>query len=401
MTYKILLVDDDPNILRGYQRHLRKQFDIDTALCGSEGLDAVRQRGPYAVIVSDMRMPGLDGVQFLSQVREIAPDSVRIMLTGNSDHQTAIDAVNKGQIFRFLNKPCPSETFAQSLAAGTQQYRLIHAERELLSKTLSGTVQLLGETLSIVNPKAFGHAANVRHLVCQIAEIVQMKDSWQVEVAAIVAHLGCVTVPETILEKVTNGLPLSHHELQTYQNHRTVGRDLIARIPRLESVAEVISYQSQRFDESENLRGKDHGEQMLLGGQILKVALDFDALRAMGKGDEPALAELHERSGMYDPRCLQALCAVVRSDYGVRQLAVSELQEGMVFDEDVLTRIENAVIVPKGVPVGPVLKERLMRLLESARGVSQPIRVRVATNLSSTTHDQGNAAPSAAASVLA
>ena len=106
MTTRILCVDDDSNILLGYQRALRKQFQIEVALGGEEGLAAVRNQGPYAVIVADMRMPGMDGVELLAKVREIAPDTVRMMLTGNADQQTALEAVNQGHIFRFMTKPC-------------------------------------------------------------------------------------------------------------------------------------------------------------------------------------------------------------------------------------------------------------------------------------------------------
>ena len=106
MTTRVLCVDDDSNILLGYQRALRKQFQIEVALGGAEGLAAVRNRGPYAVIVADMRMPDMNGVELLAQVREIAPDTVRMMLTGNADQQTALVAVNQGHIFRFMTKPC-------------------------------------------------------------------------------------------------------------------------------------------------------------------------------------------------------------------------------------------------------------------------------------------------------
>ena len=135
MSQKILLVDDDPNILQGFKRQLRKQFQIETALGGKEGLEAVVKSGPFAVIVSDMQMPEMDGIQFLNAVRQVAPDSVRVMLTGNADQKTATDAVNDGHIFRFLTKPCSPEAFSKSLEAGIEQYRLITAERELLSKT--------------------------------------------------------------------------------------------------------------------------------------------------------------------------------------------------------------------------------------------------------------------------
>ena len=107
MTDTILCVDDDANLLEGLKRQLRKQFTLETALSGEAGLVVVKEDGPFAVVVSDMRMPGMNGARFLAQVRAMAPDTVRILLTGQTDIQDAIVAVNEGHIFRFLTKPCP------------------------------------------------------------------------------------------------------------------------------------------------------------------------------------------------------------------------------------------------------------------------------------------------------
>jgi DNA-binding NtrC family response regulator len=169
MPEKILCVDDEPSILRGFERVLNGTFPIQTATSGEEGLALITGPEPFAVVVSDMRMPGMDGIQFLRKLKEIAPDTVRMMLTGNADQQTAIDAVNKGSIFRFLTKPCSPEDLEQAIAAGIQQYKLVMAERELLEKTLIGCVKTLTDILSIVNPIAFSRASRVRHLAKSVA----------------------------------------------------------------------------------------------------------------------------------------------------------------------------------------------------------------------------------------
>src|SRR4051812_10280575 len=93
---RILFVDDDPNILAGYQRTLRKRYSVATALSADEGLALIESDGPFAVVVADMQMPGTNGIQFLRKAQEKAPDSIRLMLTGNADQKTAIDAVNEG-----------------------------------------------------------------------------------------------------------------------------------------------------------------------------------------------------------------------------------------------------------------------------------------------------------------
>ncbi|GAG00018.1 unnamed protein product, partial [marine sediment metagenome] len=209
MSEKILCIDDDPNILQGYQRRLRKQFKIETALGGTEGLEAIASKGPFAVIVSDMRMPGMDGVQFLAAAKRRAPDSVRMMLTGFADQQTAVEAVNEGNIFRFLTKPCPPETFAKALTAGMEQYRLVTAEKVLLEKTLRGAIKVLTDVLSLTNPTAYGHASRVRRLVQKLCKQLEVDQPWQAEVAAMLSQIGCVTVPPNTLNKIYYGQTLT------------------------------------------------------------------------------------------------------------------------------------------------------------------------------------------------
>lgn len=119
---KILLVDDDPNILDGYRRSLSREFLLETAEGGQRALDLATESGPYAVVISDMRMPGMDGIQLLSRIKAVSPDTVRVMLTGNADMETAINAINEGSIFRFLNKPCSKEAMGKTLTAALVQY---------------------------------------------------------------------------------------------------------------------------------------------------------------------------------------------------------------------------------------------------------------------------------------
>jgi DNA-binding NtrC family response regulator len=117
MTEKILLVDDDVNILSGYQRSLGREFRLETADCANQALHTMAHNGPHAVVVTDMRMPGMDGIQLLAKIKDQFPDTVRVMLTGAGDVETAIHAVNEGNIFRFLAKPCDRELMSRTLTA--------------------------------------------------------------------------------------------------------------------------------------------------------------------------------------------------------------------------------------------------------------------------------------------
>jgi diguanylate cyclase (GGDEF)-like protein len=133
----ILLVDDEVSVLEGYRRRLRKQFRLDTAISGQEAIEMLCNNPPYAVIISDMRMPNMSGLELLARARELSPDTVRIMLTGNSDQQTVVDAVNQGEVYKFLSKPCDSETLAAAIQDGVERYQQAKLNRALLQQSTS------------------------------------------------------------------------------------------------------------------------------------------------------------------------------------------------------------------------------------------------------------------------
>src|SRR5579864_4510396 len=195
MAEKILLVDDDSNILDGYRRSLSREFLMETAEGAEPALALAEKNGPYAVVVSDMRMPGMDGIQLLSRIKALSPDTIRVMLTGNADMDTAISAINEGSIFRFLKKPCSKEAMAKTLTAALVQYRLVSAEKQLLEQTLSGSLQVLTQVLSLVNPAAFGRAERARRYIHHVVSAMKLGNPWQYEVAAMMSQLSCVTLP--------------------------------------------------------------------------------------------------------------------------------------------------------------------------------------------------------------
>lgn len=124
MDEKILFVDDDEPTLNYYQRELKRYFDVDIAIGAQEGLRILRENGPYAIVVADMRMPQINGIEFLENIQNSSPQTVRFMLTGYPDHDTAVAAVDQGKVFHFLSKPCTTENLIKALHAGMDLYRL-------------------------------------------------------------------------------------------------------------------------------------------------------------------------------------------------------------------------------------------------------------------------------------
>ena len=377
MPYKILFVDDEANILSAMERQFRKQYEVDIALGGERGLKAIARNGSYAVIVSDFRMPGLNGVEFLAKVRGLAPDSTRMMLTGHADLKTAMEAVNEGHIFRFLTKPCPPEVMGQALASGVSQYRLINAERELLEKTLNGSIKILTQILSLLNPEAFGRASRLARYVREVALALKAPEAWQVETAAMLSQIGCIMLPPDTLAKLYKGQLLSGEEVQLLDFHPFIAADLLKHIPRLEEVREIITYQAKHFDGAGTPHDSRQGTDIPLGARILKVVLDFDTLEASGLSRSAVVSQLKQRSGWYDPDILGVLEAVlwIEARYEIRQVPSSSLLDGMILDDDIYTK-EGTMLVSKGQEVNYLLRKRLHAFGETV-GLREPLRVLV------------------------
>lgn len=377
MGDRILFVDDEPNVLAAFRRQFHGGYDVATACGGEEGVAAVRGSEPFAVIVSDMRMPGMDGAQFLGRIRELAPDSVRVLLTGYADQRSAVAAVNEGNIFRFLTKPCPPEVLTKALEACVRQYRLIRAEKELLEQTLRGSIRVLTEVLSLVNPLAFGRASRVQRLVKAVAKLLGVEDAWQLEVAAMLSQLGCVTVPEALLGKVYHEEKLSPDEARVFEGHPRVGADLLRSIPRMEAVAEIIGCQEKRFDGSGSPPDGRRGQDIPLGARVLKAVLDFDTLESRDHCPARALECLRQRSGWYDPAVLDALERFPWEDtgYDTRALRACDLRPGMLLAEDLLGS-NGVLLMRKSQPITEASLCRLQNLAWKGT-IPEPIKVHV------------------------
>lgn len=367
---KILFVDDEPNVLMGFQRQLRKKFNLDVADSAAQALRAFEEAGPYAVVVTDMRMPTTDGIQLLQQIKQRYPDTVRLMLTGNVDVETAIKAVNDGCIFRFLTKPCPPELMSVVIAAAVEQHALITAERELLCKTLSGSVELLTDILSILNPAAFGCTSKIRRLCSDISTHLMVPDIWEITTAATLALVGCIAVPETILTRVHQGEKLTQEEQRLFDRHPQIGGRLISRIPRLGSVAQIVERQNEPYSVTMTLNADDR---IGLAANILKAAIDFGVLVAHGASNAEALSTLEAEPNRYRPIVVKSMRSCVPLSRIVRHVTVAEILDGMVLDENLMT-LKGELLLARGSEVSRILKERL-RTLASTRGVKEPIRV--------------------------
>lgn len=337
---RILFVDDEPNILSTFRRNLHNKFLVDIAVGPEEGLAAIRTKGPYAVVVSDLKMPGMDGITFLERVRDIHPDSIRIILSGQGDFDAALQAVNRGAVFRFLTKPCPQETLITVLKEAFRQYRLVNTERELLRGTLLGSVKVLVDVLALVSPEAFGRSERIRDLVGKLGRKLKEPNLWQLNIAAMLCQLGCVGLPEDLMAKVMREEQLGPEELQIYRMHPDIGASLLSNIPRLEGVRELISRQME-----------DYTPKTPMGARIIRTALDYDRVCQTGQSPVQAVATLSKRNTehKYDPVVLEALRSLVAEHAATetRTLRLEHLESGMIMAQD-LANADGTVLLQQG-----------------------------------------------------
>ncbi|MFK8113213.1 MAG: response regulator [Rubripirellula sp.] len=375
MSEKILLVDDEPNVLQGYKRHLRKKYDIELAIGGAAAVEAVKAKGPFAVVVSDMQMPEMSGVELLSKIQMMNEYTVRIMLTGNADQKTAVDAVNEGNIFRFLSKPCDSEQLAKSLDAGLEMHRLQTAEAELLNKTLSGSVRMLTQVLSLAMPEAFGLTQEARSLVRGIAEQVGIGPLWQIEMASMLMRVGCVSLPKDVLTNYLTHKRLSSEDEKLVMEAPTVGYNLVSAIPRLQPVADLILHQNDPPQDPTPIACR-----------IMRVVGDYQRFHT---GERPLnfAIKLLRDSGNYDQEIVELLAKVLADSRESIEVNVEQLTDGMVLEKNVQD-LEGRILIAAGNEIHETIIQKLTVLRRSAAGVREPIHVRAVYTPSDTEEAQ-------------
>lgn len=355
----ILCVDDDPAILAGLKRTLRRHYAVTTAQSGINGLAVIASHGPFGAVISDLHMPGIDGLAFLSRARSVAPDTTRILLTGRADIQSAIAAVNQGQLFRFLCKPVTPEDLLLALDAAVAQHRLLTAERELLERTLKGSIDALVEALGLASPAAFARANRIRTIVAEIAAGFGAADAWMFEIAAVLSQIGAVTLPAGIVDKLHRGQQLTRDEQALADRLPDLAARVLTPIPRMDKICAAILAQRVQAGIVESPDDLTRVDAIPLGGRLLRVALDLDQLESRGMTRTEAVHILRKRIGCYDQRLVDVLCRV-RHDgtLGAEEITMEQLRAGMIVAQDIRD-VSDVLLIGRGQQVTDAMLEMI------------------------------------------
>ncbi len=378
MKDKILIVDDETSILLALERNLRNYYSVVKALNGLQGLKALKEKGPFAVIVSDYRMPQMNGIEFLTEAADFSPDTSRILLTGYADLEIAMAAINKNSIFHFLTKPCSSQDLIKVIDAAVRHYQLLVSERDLLQNTLTGSIKLLLDLLAALQPDIFNRAGSISRMAKIIGERIDMKETWELEMAAHLSQIGTVTIPRDIVNKSFGKNLLNAEEEALFKSHPQVGSKFLANIPRLQNIAEAVKYQFKGYDGSGPPADELKGEDIPLLARILKVVQDYDYYLKTEGTSTGSLNRLRSNGALYDPGIFNALeteilCIEKGYKYEVKQVYLFQLATGMILADNIYDQ-QGAVLIPQGTIISEVSKTRLINFVKMGK-IAEPIRV--------------------------
>lgn len=383
----ILAIDDDPDDARILVRNLQKLPELTINFLyysdPEEGLEELSKRDVDLVFL-DYRIGALSGLDVLRRIRDAGDIRPVIILTGQGGENIAVELMRAGADDYLAKGNLNPEMLRRCMSHARERYLRRQAEdgqRDLLAKTLSGSVQMLVDLLQLLQPECFGRATRAAQIVEEICAKLELENTWEVDVAAMLSQVGCIQVPEKILNKACQGEELATSEKTTFWTHPKVAADLINRIPRMQGVAQIVAYQEKRFDGEGPPFDSTRGEEIPLGARILKLALDFDGLLSRGSSNYGALEIIRSRKGWYDPKIVETLAAKVgdKPEYEIQSVNLSQLKPEMVLDAHVLSR-DGSTLICNGKMLTPQLIEQL-QAYNRADGfedrIREPIRVQV------------------------
>ena len=354
---RILCVDDEPRVLEGLALHLRKEYEVHSANSGEEALKKLRELKQVTVIVSDMRMPGMDGATLLAQTMVLYPDITRILLTGETGRDAAVSAVNKGNIFRFLTKPCAPDQLKNAVEAGVIQHRVMMAEREMLQETVLGCIKALVDVLAITSPVAFGRASRVKRMAMEFSAAIGSPEFWQLEAAAMLSQVGYLSLPAELLDKLYYGEKMNADEQLLVGAAPQVSIRLLEHIPRLEPVLQVLTALTWPDEAVARLGDGTIG----LATRTLAMVLEYDALVAQGNSVDTAMQTVRSHSARFGKTLVEQFAAHLGAGSAkreVREMALRAVQPGMAIMQDLRTSM-GTLLVPRGFEVTPTFMERI------------------------------------------
>lgn len=393
---RVLYVDDEPYLLDAFVSMLRKEpFQVTTLSTPVNVEGLLRREGPFAMVLSDQRMPGIDGVAVLELVGRMNPDTIRVLITGFADQADTVRAINSGGIRHYIQKPWDDLVLRSIIREGVGTYNLERqnaclleelqrknaAIKELLQGTIAGTTRVLAELVRHVNADAAAQVERVRRLgksiLTRIPDIGST-ERWEALRAFDLFNLGITVLPAWILVVLNKHGLNSIERFPIARTHHLQAADMLVKIPRFEGVARVIRLQRKGFDGSGEPAGEIvQGGELPLGSRILRILVDLDLLSSKHYRGRAVLEQMARMPEKYDMSILRLLLEETSEVVGNQDLLVEsviQLREGMQILEDLKNK-GGQVLLRRGMTLTESTLEMLARCATND-GIVFPVRAR-------------------------
>ena len=364
----ILVVDDTPDNLKLLAELLKDTYKVQVANSGLRALE-IALRTPPDLILLDVMMPQMDGYQVCSELKSepTTRDIPILFITALNGEEDETKGFRTGCV-DYITKPISPPIVLARVATHLEQSRLRLAERELMEKTLKGSLAMIVEMLAMVDPVAFGWTREMADVCEKVAAALKMEEPWMVGLAAVLSQIGVLTIPDSIMGKVRARSILNTEERDTFSRVPEIGWTLLRNIPRMDEVAEVIHYSQKNYNGSGFPKDNRREEDIPLGARILRVAFDFMTRVAAKETAALVVRDMLHHTAWYDSGVLLRLKDLVDcgdcapepagGDEGTREVALEALVVGQFLAYSVETR-EGKLLVRAGTALTPSILERL------------------------------------------
>lgn len=306
MSTRILVVDDSVDIIESMRALLSQRYQVETAGNGAEAVRMLGMGRNYSVIISDMHMPGMKGIELLALCASLRPLATRILLTADSSRRVSAEAQSVSRCFRVVNKTGSPEDLLATVDLAVREHERAAMENELLDSTYRGTVKLLLELFAATAPESLDMSVRLQRVVRKFADTLNLPLAWEIETATGLARIGMATLPPNVLAKFSEKKRLTSVEQALVNTVPEIGARLIEAVPRLERVAEIIRYQWKHYDGTGLPSDARKGALIPVGARVLKIFTDRAWIELDGATAAEVRKKLEERVGVYDPELLAA-----------------------------------------------------------------------------------------------
>lgn len=381
---KVLLVDDEPLMIQSFERHLRGVFHVELAMSPQTALERIRDGYRYTVVIADLNMPSIDGINLLGQIKDMIPETVRVLMS--SGGEDAARCVNEGQIFRIVRKPCSAENIENIIHESVAHFEAQNSLKIQLEHTNSGIIKLLTECAKAISPSIYASGRlNQERLRC-LGRSLELNRTWDIELASILYVLGFISVPTEIQykkrQKEEGVGSLSDDENRFFIDSSSFAAKLIQNIPRLKNTAESIRYMYKNYNGT-GIPADDLKEKKIpIGGRILRILKGLIELESANKSAAEAFEIMSSYDHIYDPDLVQTFREAEQSRVAEANkkertvekfVQIEELQAGFITKGDIET-VDGIVIIPEGTTLTPDLIEKAISYNKKI-GLVQPVLI--------------------------